>query len=253
MITIKDISTAYGGQRVLDGVSVREIGAGECLGLIGPNGAGKTTLFRCLAGLQACTGEVAVGAKRLQATPRAAWSRVVGMMPQQYDANIALNVFDSILLSLKSQGNWRVNGQDLQAVDKVLADLGIAHLSEKPLYALSGGQKQMAAIARLLVRDTPFVLLDEPTSALDLHRQIAVMQTIRKVLRERRIAGIVIMHDINLAAEYCDRLLLLGEGRMMADDVPEKVLAHEKLAELYRVHTALENTARATTYLDCWL
>lgn len=252
-IDIHNISSAYGNKQILHDISVPAIEAGDCLGLIGPNGSGKTTLFRCLAGLQPCSGEVCVGERRLQSSKRAVWSQTVAMMPQQYDAAIALNVFDSILLALKSQGNWRVTPDNLAAVEAVIDELGLGALSERPLHALSGGQKQMVALARLLVRKPPLILLDEPTSALDLHRQIAAMQTIRRILQKHAISAIIIMHDLNLAAEYCDRLLLLGDGRLLLDGRPAQVLASAQLGETYRVQTALENTARQTCYVDCWL
>lgn len=252
-IDIHHINSAYGNKRVLHDISVRHIKAGDCLGLIGPNGSGKTTLFRCLAGLQACSGEVRVGEHCLQSSKRVLWSQTVAMMPQQYDAAIALSVFDSILLALKSQGNWRVSEDNLNAVEAVIDELGLGALAERPLHALSGGQKQMVALARLLVRKPPLILLDEPTSALDLHRQIAAMQTIRRIIGKHGISAIIIMHDLNLAAEYCDRLLLLDNGRLLLDDTPAKVLASAQLGETYRVQAALEKTARQTCYVDCWL
>lgn len=252
-IRISHIGTRYGQKTVLHDITVSDFQPGQCLGLIGPNGAGKTTLFRCLAGLQACTGDVDIGGKRLKNSTRTQWSRTVAMMPQQYDAAIALSVFDSILLALKSQGNWHVNDQDLAAVEEVIRELDLGALAERPLHALSGGQKQMVALARLLVRKPPLVLLDEPTSALDLHRQIAAMQTMRKVLNTHGISSIVIMHDLNLAAEYCDRLLLLGDGRLLLDDTPENVLASSALGDTYRVESAVEKTRRGTCYVDCWL
>lgn len=252
-IHIRHISAHYGQKPVLHDISIADFHPGQCLGLIGPNGAGKTTLFRCLAGLQPCTGDVAIGDKALKTSTRTQWSRVVAMMPQQYDAAIALSVFESILLALKSQGNWHVEAKDLAAVEHVIAELDLGELAERPLHALSGGQKQMVALARLLVRKPPLVLLDEPTSALDLHRQIAAMQTMRNALNTHGISSIVIMHDLNLAAEYCDRLLLLDQGRLLLDDTPENVLSSPALAQTYRVQSALEKTRRGTCYVDCWL
>lgn len=253
-IRIRHISARYGKTPILHDISIADIEPGVCLGLIGPNGAGKTTLFRCLSGLLPCEGDVEVGGKRLGSTSPTAWSRLVAMMPQQYDAAIALSVFDSILLALKNQArSWRVGDEELAAVESVIAELNLHELADHPLHALSGGQKQMVALGRLLVRKPPLVLLDEPTSALDLHRQIAAMQTMRTVLRTHGISSIVIMHDLNLAAEYCDRLLLLDRGRLLMEDDPESVLSSAQLSTTYRVHSALEKTRRQTCYVDCWL
>lgn len=252
-IHIQNINAGYGKKNIIENVSLSPIEPGEFIGLIGPNAAGKSTLFRCLAGFHSCQGEVSIHGHRLGKIHKAQWNKLVGMMPQHYDASIALTIFDSILLALKSHGDWRVSEDNLNAVEEVLKDLNITHLANTMLHSLSGGQKQLSAIARLLVRRSPLLLLDEPTSALDLHRQLDVMHVIRNLLRKCKIAAIIIMHDLNLAAEFCDRLVLLDKGKIQIEGTPETVLAHPIVAQTYQVNIALEKTSRRTYYADRWL
>ncbi len=129
--TVKHLSAGYKRKQVLFDISIDDINCGELIGLIGPNASGKSTLFRSMAGLMTCDGEVMIKEQRLDKTPIATWSRIVGMMPQQYDVYIALTVFDSILLALKSHEHWRVTNDDLQQVENVLNTLNLTHLSER--------------------------------------------------------------------------------------------------------------------------
>lgn len=198
-------------------------------------------------------GEVIVDGKSLHKTPKALWSKVVGMMPQHYDVHIALSVFDSILLALKSHGGWRVNENDLKLVERVLDTLNLNHLSEKQIYELSGGQKQMVAMARILVRKPPLILLDEPTSALDLNYQLSSMTTIKKVTQQQGLRSIIALHDLNLAAAFCDRLLLIKQGHLLLDGKPKEVLSNPLVKETYNVNINLENTSRNTYFVDAFL
>lgn len=250
---IDALCTFYGHKQVLFDVSVTGIQSGELIGLIGPNASGKSTLFRSLAGLLPCRGEVRVGDKTLRQTPNALWSQTVGMMPQQYDVQIALTVFDSILLALKSHGGWRVDSADLQRVEVTLSALNLDHLAGRQMYELSGGQKQMVAMARVLVRQPPLILLDEPTSALDLRHQLSAMQTIKASIQEQNIACMIALHDLNLAAAFCDRLLLLRNGELLLDGQPETVLANPVVGQTYGVNLQLERTQRDTCFVDAFL
>lgn len=253
LVCIQHLCAAYGKNQILKNIHIETIKTGELVGLIGPNAAGKSTLFRALAGLIKSTGKIEVGAQNIRHCPVAKWSNIVGMMPQQYEVQIALTVFDSVLLSLKSHGHWRVDAEDLARVDSVLQSLNLQHLSARELLHLSGGQKQMVAMARILVRQPPLILLDEPTSALDLHHQIAAMQTIKNISQNNHHACIIAMHDLNLAAAYCDRLLLINNGEILLDGSPREVLGDSIVAQTYGVHIQLENTRRNTCFVDAYL
>ncbi len=251
--TVKHLSAGYRRKQVLFDISIDAINCGELIGLIGPNASGKSTLFRSMAGLMASDGEVMIKAQALSQTPIAVWSRVVGMMPQQYDVQIALTVFDSILLALKSHNRWRVSSDDLQQVEQVLDTLNLNHLSERQIFELSGGQKQMVAMARLLVRQPPLMLLDEPTSALDLHHQLSSMQAIKTMTKNHHMASIIALHDLNLASAFCDRLLLLKQGRLLLDGNPDEVLSSPLVGETYNVNIQLQRTRRGRCFVDAFL
>lgn len=250
---ISHLSASYGRKQILFDVNIPQLNAGELVGIIGPNAAGKSTLFKSLAGLLSIKGNVEVAGKQLKNTALAQWSQIVGMMPQQYNVQIALSVFESVLLALKSHGNWRVSADNLQAVSATLEMLNIAHLAERKIYELSGGQQQMVAMARLLVRDLPMILFDEPTSALDLHHQLNSMQTIKRVTKERQIISLIALHDLNLAASFCDRLVLIQQGKIMLDGSPAQVLSHSHIEKVYNVNVALEKTPRGTLFVDAFL
>ena len=250
---IHQLNVHYAQKQVLFDININNLQAGKLIGLIGPNASGKSTLFKALAGIIKSQGDVVVNQQSLAKTPAKLWSQTVGMMPQQYSVYIALKVFDSVLLALKSNTNWRVKEEELQFVEKTLISLNINHLAERQIYELSGGQQQMVAMARLLVRKPPMILFDEPTSALDLKHQLASMQTIKNITQQQGIISIIALHDLNLAAAFCDRVLLLKRGRLVLDDSPQQVLSHPILESVYDVNIQLEKTQRNTLFVDAFL
>lgn len=252
MLKIENLNASYTDQILFD-INLDILQEGQFIGLIGPNAAGKSTFFRSIAKLMKAEGEVMVGDKKMSQHSNAKWSQIVGLMPQDYQVSIALTVFESVLLALKSSANWRVNLDDLSYVDNILQELNIGHLSNRNMYELSGGQKQMVSIARILVRKPKILLLDEPTSALDLNRQLEVMRIIKKVTQENKLVTIIALHDLNLAAKHCDRLILLKQGRVLLDSDPISVLGDSKTAQTYQVQLCLENTSRETIYVDAFL
>ncbi len=250
---ISNLSASYGRKQILFDITIPDLKPGELVGIIGPNAAGKSTLFKSLAGMLPIKGEINIAGADLKKTSTADWSNIVGMMPQQYNVQIALSVFESVLLALKSHGHWRVTDENLQAVAKTLDVLKISHLAERKIYELSGGQQQIVAMARLLVRDLPMILFDEPTSALDLHHQLNSMQTIRQLTQDRNIISLIALHDLNLAATFCDRLVLIRQGHIMLDGKPQEVLSHAHIEDVYGVNVRLEKTARDTLFVDAFL
>jgi iron complex transport system ATP-binding protein len=177
----------------------------------------------------------------------------VAYLPQSYDCHAALTVFESILLALKHNTSWRVTARDLNLVDNIIQQLSLEHLANNDLSDLSGGQKQMAAVARTLVRKPDIVLLDEPTSALDLHHQLSIMSMVKKMALEEKFTVIAALHDLNLAAEFCDELILLRKGEVIAQGIPENILSHHDLGNTYQVQTQLEKTQRQSLYVDVQL
>lgn len=253
-LAISGLCAGYGRRNVLHDIDVSVIEPGTFVGLIGPNAAGKSTLFKAIAGLlKPEAGAIRLADVDVSSLKRKELSRQVAYMPQAFGCNAALTVFESVLLALKQTTGWRTTADDLDRVAATLDDLGLSHLAERGLGHLSGGQSQMAAVAQTLVREPAAILLDEPTSALDLHHQLSVMTAIRRAALSRGAVVFAALHDLNLAAQFCDRLVLIREGRVLADGPPGEVLALREIGDTYRVRTSLETTRRGTYYVDAAL
>ena len=238
---VKGLHVAYGRHRVLEGLDFSPLLSGQVAVLIGPNASGKSTFFRCIAGLvrHRCS-QMVLNGEDLTPIPSRERVKRVCYVPQHVPIRAALSVFEVVLLA-RQQGKrrWTTDPSDVEAAETALADLGIDALGERDIQQLSGGQQQLVAIAQALVRDPELVLLDEPTSALDLRRQLEVMELVRRMTRIRDTVTLVALHDLNLAARYADRILLLREGRIAADGLPHVVLASDALGATYGIDVAL--------------
>ena len=222
--------------------------------MLGPNASGKSTFFRTIAGLiRAQSGQIHLDGVNLAGLRRNERARKVAYMPQAFASNAVLTVFEAVLLALKQSTGWRVRVVNLDRVTQTLAGLGLLHLADRDLGQLCGGQAQMVAVAQVLVRDPRVVLLDEPTSALDLLHKLTILHAVRAEVQTSGRIALAALHDLNLAAEFCDRLILIREGRMVADGPPAEVLARPKIGQVYGVATALEHTRRGPVYVDAHL
>lgn len=235
-LTVKDLAFSYGSRRIFDGVDLDPIVPGRLTALIGPNAAGKSTLFRLIAGLlKTERGSVHLGDVDLATLSTRARLERVCFMPQFFTANAALTVFDVVMMAHKQLKGWRVNEADMIAVGTALQGAGIGHLSEAYVSELSGGQSQMVSVTQALIRKSDVYLFDEPTSALDLRHQLDVLGQIRSAIAQRGAIGVVALHDLNLAARFADHLILLGEGRILAQGSPAEVLQAEAISNTYGV------------------
>ncbi|MFJ4444053.1 ABC transporter ATP-binding protein [Pseudomonas sp. NPDC089422] len=235
-LLIDDVTVAYGARRILHGVSLPALPAGSLVALVGPNGAGKSTLLRALAGLERMKGGLSLDGQDVTRLSFAERSRRLAYMPQQLPPGIALGVLESIVAALRVSGTDDLLGSAYQA----LRQLGIEALAERSLDSLSGGQRQLVALAQLMARNPQVLLLDEPTSALDLHYQLRVMGAVRERVVAHRLLAVAVLHDINLAASHADWLVVLRGGRVVACGVPGEVLQPELLAEVYGVEARVE-------------
>ncbi len=236
---------------VVDGVSLH-VAAGQLLALIGPNGAGKTTLLAALAGLRPHQGTV-----RLLGRPRDALSgreraRTLAYLPQGHLAHWPLTVRRLVELGrLPHLAPWRAPvAADRLAVTEALQRADLVDLAERPFDTLSGGERARVMLARVLAVEAPLVLADEPVAALDPYHQLRVMELLRDYA-DGGAALIVVLHDLSLAARFCDELLLLHEGRLLARGPAEQVLSTAHLAEAYRV-TALRGAHEGQHYVLPW-
>jgi len=251
---VSDLTVSYGAHVVLNKLNIEPIQEGSFTALLGANAAGKSTLFKAIAGLiKVDHGDVLLGTKNLKACSKLERARDVIYLPQSFYSSLALSVFESVLVALKQSSGWRVKQADIKQVAEVLALLNIGHLAEKNISELSGGQRQLVALARILVVKPKVILLDEPTSALDLHNQLSILSIIKKLTRERKFIAVAALHDVNLATKFCDQIMLLDKGTIQTQGEAKSVLAMPELGEAYNVETRLEYGSTGQLYLDASL
>jgi len=253
-LSINNLQVSYAEHNVLKNLSVSGLKRGSFIGLLGPNAAGKSTLFKSIAGLtKVAGGRILLDDQNVLDMTRKERANRVAFLPQSFHTNLALSVFESVLLSLKQRSGWRVKQQDLNNVANILALLNIEHLADKDISDLSGGQKQLTAMARILVVKPDIVLLDEPTSALDLHHQLSLLKVVRQQTSDKQLITIAALHDVNLAAKFCDQLIVLDKGVIQLEGEPSHVLSKRALGETYKVTTSLETTTAGQLYIDAQL
>ena len=218
----------------VDDISLSVI-PGRLLAVVGPNGAGKTTLLRLLSGaLVAQAGQVRLDDRPLRELPDRLRARALAVVPQAESSPFPVTVREMVAMGRYPHlGPWeRAGSLDLAVVDHALERCAVGHLGDRQLASLSGGERQRARIARALAQEAPVLLLDEPTGGLDLRFRMELFHLLRE-LRADGLAVLVITHDLNLAARFADRLLLLDRGRARARGTPEEVLSGDTLEEVY--------------------
>ncbi|MFD5653391.1 ABC transporter ATP-binding protein [Streptomyces sp. NPDC127039] len=232
-IGAEGLTWSVSGRTVVRDVTL-EVAPGETVGLIGPNGSGKSSLLRCLAGLRAPTA----GTVRYDGKPIADWNarRVAGLVAfveQASETDTDLRVADVVGLGRTPfRGRWRgPDATDRAVVDAALSRVGLAELADRHWKSLSGGERQRAHIARALAQRPWCVLLDEPTNHLDVRHQLELMELLVGTAQTVLVA----LHDLSLAARYCDRLLLMHRGGLVASGPPQVVLTPARLAEVFGV------------------
>jgi iron complex transport system ATP-binding protein len=233
-VAARDVSVSVGRARLVDGISFA-VERGEWLSLLGPNGAGKTTLLRALVGILDADGEVELDGRSLASLGRREAARLVALVPQTPVVPQAMTVAEYVLLGrtphvpvLGGEG-----ADDRAAAARALHRLELEPFAGRPLGSLSGGELQRAVIARALAQGCPILLLDEPTSALDIGHQQQVLELVEQLRVEEGLTVIAAMHDLTLAAQYGDRILLVDHGRVVAEGPARTVLTSDRIASLY--------------------
>ncbi|WP_448852201.1 heme ABC transporter ATP-binding protein [Corynebacterium sp. 335C] len=221
---------SYANRTILDGVDVA-VRAGEVTALLGPNGAGKSTLFGVLSGdITPDAGEVLLGGRDIGSFRPRELALRRAVLPQDHVVRFSYSVEEIVRLARLS------HRPDREADDRIVAAsldaVEMGHMAARDVQTLSGGEMGRAAFARVLAQTAPVVLLDEPTAALDLRHQEAVLRAAR-TLRDAGTCVVVVLHDLNLAAAYADRILLLEDGRIAADGAPADVLTAPTIRRLY--------------------
>jgi iron complex transport system ATP-binding protein len=239
------ICVRHGGSPLLSEVELT-CRAGEVVGLIGPNGAGKSTLLRVLAGVALPdTGAVRVAQLPVASTRPRQLARVLALVEQSPRFDFAFTARDLVLMGRHAHvGRFGIEGHhDLAIAHRALATVGMTAYADRDVTTLSGGERQLVAIARGLAQQPQVLLLDEPTSALDLGHQLTVLELARRVAADD-VGIVVAMHDLDLAARMCDRLVLLVDGRVIATGSPDAVLTAPLLRQAYAVDAVVDTDPR---------
>jgi cobalamin transport system ATP-binding protein len=234
VIALDKVSVRFGRHEVVRSVTA-EVGRGEWVALIGPNGAGKTTLLRAIAGLVPASGSIVVLGAPVARLGRREVARRVALVPQIPAMPPALTVTEYVTLGRTPYISYLAteSTRDHEAVGRALDRLELDGLAGRLLGSLSGGERQRAVLARALVQDAPVLLLDEPTSALDIGHQQQALELLDALRADAGLTLVAAMHDLTLAAQYADRILLMDDGRVVADGDPETVLSEDRLSRHY--------------------
>jgi iron complex transport system ATP-binding protein len=237
MLEIQSLSVGYSNHEVLREVSMT-IQSGEILAVVGPNGVGKSTLIRAVSGINLSrAGRVLVDGMevtRLSAQQRA---RFMAVVPQARELPGAFSVYQTVLLGRTPYLSWlgKAGTRDHAVVSLSLERTDLVDMAERRIGELSGGEQQRVLLARALAQDTPILLLDEPTTHLDLQHQTNLLNLVRLLAREKSLCVLMVLHDLNLAGLYADRVALLANGSIYAIGKPEDVLTAQNLSTVYHV------------------
>ncbi len=235
-VEIERLGLRYGQTAVLSGIDL-VIEPGERLCLVGPNGAGKSSLLRCLTGLaQPTSGNVRLDGEPLAHIERSAIARTISVVPSQIDLPFAMRVEEVVRLGRLPYEHpfTGATDQDLQAVDTAISRVGIDELRGRDVQRLSMGERQLVLVAMAVAQGGRLIVLDEPTVHLDLRHQVEVLTLLTR-LTDAGLTVLAVLHDLPLAAHFFPRLVLLDEGRVVADGVPGEVLSADRIRDVYRV------------------
>jgi iron complex transport system ATP-binding protein len=235
VISITGLGVSLGGTEILSGVDLT-VAAGEWVTVIGPNGAGKSTLLRAVGGRLAHRGSISLNGTHVSALSRRELARTAAVVAQTPVVPPGMTVIDYVLLGRTPYISplGRESARDLAVVNGVLDRLDLVPFVERLLATLSGGERQRVFLARALAQEAPLLLLDEPTSALDIGHQQDVLDLVDDLRRDRNLTVLATMHDLSVAGEYADRLVLMAGGRVVAAGPPAEVLTEELLTTQYR-------------------
>src|SRR5215217_8717631 len=239
MLEARDLTISYDHRLAVANVSLT-LNAGEITAIIGPNGAGKSTLLRTLNGqIRQTSGSILLDRQPLERLSRRSISRRIAVVAQEAELRFPVTVLEFVLggrfaWATNTGWGWETE-RDLQVADAVLRETELSELSGRLMNELSGGERQRALMARALATEAPILLLDEPTANLDLSHQATLLALVRNRCDRNEAAALVVTHDINLAAQFADNLILMKQGRAVHSGTPEQVLQPQILQDVFEV------------------
>lgn len=243
MLELSDVSFKYNynDSWVLRHINL-SLNKTEIIGIIGPNGSGKSTLLRLISGfLKANEGHIALMGRNLDTMNRKEIAKLVAMVPQNIQVSFPFSVRELVLMGRSPHLSWfqRESKVDFEIVDRALSAVSLLELSERMIDELSGGEHQRVFIAKALAQEPNLLLLDEPIAHLDINHQFEILDLVRRLNREERLTVIMVSHDINLASEYCDMLVMLKSGELLAVGSAKELITEENIKKLYGTNVAV--------------
>lgn len=242
MLRIEDLSCGYDTREVIKDVSF-SVNRGEFLGIIGPNGTGKTTLFRTITGiLRAWKGIILYKGKDVSRISPREFAREVSVIPQILETPFSFSVEEFVLMGrFPHVGRFEtMKEKDYRILEEVLDLTDTSSFRERKISELSGGERQRVILAQGFAQEPELLLLDEPTSHLDIAHQVQILDLVKRLNKEKNLTVIIILHDLNLASQYCDRLLLMNDGRVHKIGYPEEVMNYKIIEEVYKTVVVID-------------
>ncbi|MDR2666382.1 MAG: ABC transporter ATP-binding protein [Endomicrobium sp.] len=242
MVHIDNVSTCYLNKEILKNISFK-VNERDFLGIIGKNGVGKSTLLKVLCKLvKPYSGNVFIDCKNINCFSKKEFAKMVSFLPQYLDTSLSFNVFEFIMFGRYPYMNALKipSSKDYIAVKKIMNFLQITNLSQRKINELSGGEKQKILIAQVLAQETDIIVFDEPTSHLDIGGQNDILEILRDLNENYNKIIILTLHDLNVASEFCNKLVLLENGSICKQGVPEEVLNHVDIERVYNTKVIVE-------------
>jgi len=236
-VRVDNLSFSYGDRKVLNDICAG-FKPGTVCGLLGPNGSGKTTLLKNIAAiLKPEKNAVYINCRDITKMTPVEIAKEMALVPQNTHIDFDFTVEDIVMMGRTPhiKGFSNETEEDREIVRWALETARVSHLKDRNIKSISGGELQRVIIARALAQKTQIILLDEPVSQLDIHHQLSIMETVTKLCHEQKLTVVTVLHDLNLAAEYCDTIYLLKEGRIVCGGSPKEVLTYQVIEEVYDI------------------
>lgn len=252
MIQVRELSKFYGKKAVVEKVNVN-IHRGKITSFIGPNGAGKSTLLSMVSRLiDADTGEVLVDDNLVHKMKSNEFSKRVSILKQSNFMNVRLTIRELVSFGRFPYSRGKLNSEDLRIIEQAMEYMGLMEMQHEYMDELSGGQRQRAFIAMVIAQDTDYILLDEPLNNLDMKHSVQIMKILRRLVDELGKTVVIVLHDINFASVYSDRIVALKDGRVVKDGLTNEIINSDALKEIYDMDIPIKqlNNCRICVYFN---